>query len=677
MSRFLRAPAVWAALTGIALVSACQDLTDPLDTTPTDGRDTTEVIQFSEDMSVSKTSDVMSSKSARVNVMLVDGEGLVAGQVVFEWPNLQMDDEVVRSAIIAMDEEAETITLAAGDMVIDFSAAEEFLESNESALTREAFIEAVRTALDNDEEPGVHVQRPAPGTPQDPEDATFMASSLRLDEVDANVLELNVDRDNLARNDAPPPAGWLTVLGLAIELRVTEGITQIRVERPDLDVRRFSGTVTGVDLDARTFTIDDGTVIEVRDRTRLAPYFWAGHRRLRTLESVQDAIDAGFDVSARGRGVVTSESPLTLVAIHVRFRLDRVHFEKFRGEVTAVDVEASTVTLADETVVQFTDHSVIFIERGKPRKGSLEGVAEALEAGQAVTVKGFGFSNGADGSPIYAVFAWFMVSDANVRVFSGAVTSVDLESSSFVVGEELTVLVTEDTDIRMYHHDVHGLRSLEAVQRAIQAGFDVVAEGAGIPNEEAETPTITALEVRFELHLEDPIRFEGMVTGVDVEAGTATLDDGTVIGITEVTRLGASIDKHHDAITLEFIARVLEAELPVSAHGKGMLVNEDPRTILALTVEFRVDWSAVREFKGIVREVDLENNIVVLDDDVVIHLVEGTEVAFGEGLESLEDVANAVTAGEIDVRASGKGVLREGDGQATTLIALSVRFTID
>lgn len=670
MSRNLSSPKFVLALMGLVTASACQDLADPLTNTPTTD-DSTEIVQFVDEMGVQAATDAMVSRSARVEVQLVEGDDLVAGEVRIEWPNVRTDDEVLRSSITAMDDESGTITLALGGLVVDYSQAEQFLETHESELTREEFEALVLQALEDEQPPGVHIQRPAPESPQAPDDMTFQATSLRLDEVETEVLELDIDRDNLSRNDNPPPDGWLTVLGLAIELRVSEGITEIRVERPQLEVRRFDGAVTGVDLDARSFTLDDGTVVELSDRTRVKPYFWAGHRRLATLESVQEALDAGLTVRARGRGVVKTEDPPTLVAIHVRFRLDRVELEAFGGEVAAVDVEAATITLADETTVKLIGHTVILVEDGHEKTRSLEAVAGALEAGREVRVKGLGFTaDGADDT-IFAVFAWFRISDANVTEFAGTVTSVDIEAQSFVIDEELTVFVTDDTEIRNDGHDQQVLDNLDAVQEALEAELDVTARGTGTPVEDADPPAITALTVRFAVELPDLVQFEGVITSVDVEAAEFTLDDGTIVRLSDVTYTNA-LNDGQDIVTLDIIARTVQAGIVVRASGTGILIDEDPRTIQAVTVEFRVELDT-NEFEGSVTAVDVDARTVTLDDETVIQLVAGTRVVFGEGLESLEDVAAAV-ADDGTVVARAKGLVTGND--PLTVIALWITFAI-
>jgi hypothetical protein len=98
------------------------------------------------------------------------------------------------------------------------------------------FITRVQDALALGQDPPVEAKRNPAASPQDPSDATFIATELELDdEADEDEIEINVDGDNFATNASPPPDAILTVLGLPIELNVSGGVTELESEVDDDD----------------------------------------------------------------------------------------------------------------------------------------------------------------------------------------------------------------------------------------------------------------------------------------------------------------------------------------------------------------------------------------------------------------------------------------------------------
>ena len=77
------------------------------------------------------------------------------------------------------------------------------------------------------------------------------------------------------------------------------------------------------------------------------------------------------------------------------------------------------------------------------------------------------------------------------------------------------------------------------------------------------------------------------------------------------------------------------------------------------------------EFEGRVAGINVDRKIVELSNSRRIRIVNDTEVEFDDGLASLEDVAQALEAGE-QVRAEGEGEIRNGN-----FIASEIEFELD
>jgi hypothetical protein len=190
------------------------------------------------------------------------------------------------------------------------------LDGDRALVTRATFTARIAALLALGRRPNVDAIRPANGT-QAPGDGSFVASSVRLDEGDeAAEIEMNVDSANFAVNAAPPPLGFITVLGLKIEITST---TRLSGDTEEAEGEgRFGGLVKSVDTTAHTVTLSDSTVLKIVAGTEIedGPF----NMGLMSLAQVQAALTAGKTVSAHGRGVLEAAGPpKTIVVIEVRF----------------------------------------------------------------------------------------------------------------------------------------------------------------------------------------------------------------------------------------------------------------------------------------------------------------------------------------------------------------------
>ncbi|MDX1450632.1 MAG: hypothetical protein R3246_16410, partial [Acidimicrobiia bacterium] len=350
-------------------------------------------------------------------------------------------------------------------------------------ITFDDFVTQVQAALGAGIHPAVKAERDPPASPQAPDDPAFHATELRLDtDLEQPEIELNVDRDNLRRNDAPPPDGWLTLLGLEIELRVSEGITEIEVERPDVAALEFEGVVTSVDLDEGSFRLDDGTVVKLVDRTEMVESDEHAHR-LRRLAAVKEAIEEGLTIVAWGKGAIESTDPLVLVALHVAFEVDRSTLEEFHGVIASVDVEARSLTLEDGTVIRLIGLTHFALSDGWHLSDDLlRRVAEAMANGHRIATGGVGVVVGEDPLTFIALKIRFALAPPPLAEFGGVVVAVDVDANSFTL-ENGTVVVLpslSETDGLNAESTYFPRWNLQDVVDAMHLGLTVHAAGAGV-----------------------------------------------------------------------------------------------------------------------------------------------------------------------------------------------------
>ncbi len=342
---------------------------------------------FSRTITLPEFEDILINGPTRVEIKLVNGS-LVAREVEVKESEDLMDEEEIESRITAIDP-AGNLTLALGGLVVGFDAGTQFEAEDGQHLTMQEFVTRVQDALAAGENPPVEAKRNPADAPQDPDDATFLATELELDdEADEDEIEINVDADNLAITATPPPDAILTVLNLPIELDVTGGVTELEAEIDD-DRREevdFEGMVASVN--GSSFTLTDGTVVEIVDGTENE--HCDDHDELCSLAEVEQALAAGFLVEAEGEGVVTGTDPLTIAASEVEFEIEDDDDDlpgdlEFEDRVASVDVAGRTLTLANGTIVQVAndqliDHSGDLL--------TLQTASDAVDAGRNVEAEG-------------------------------------------------------------------------------------------------------------------------------------------------------------------------------------------------------------------------------------------------------------------------------------------------
>lgn len=379
-----------------------------------------DAITFSRQITTAELGESLDSGPRRVEIKVAP-DGLEARKVELEEPEELNDEEKVESPVTAVEAGggAGTLTLALGDLRVGFDGTTRFEvegDDGDGDVSLEQFVERLEAVLAEGRQPFVEAERNPPAEPQAPDDATFFAGKLELEEPDDDrKIEMNVDRDNLELNDAPPPAAWITVLGLRIEIR--EGVTELeeKEDRPE-EGAEFESLVATVDPGANTFTLEDGTVVRVVTGTQIEED--DDEDELGSLQEVADALAAGQPVEAEGEGIVESLDPRTVVASEVEFEVededdaeeaDPAGTFQFEDSVTGVDLDAGTFTLESGAVVEMTGETEIDPEGDLL---TLEDVAGAVVAGDPVRAEGDATEASAGPPPLWtAVSVKFEVDD--------------------------------------------------------------------------------------------------------------------------------------------------------------------------------------------------------------------------------------------------------------------------
>jgi hypothetical protein len=251
---------------------------------------------------------------SRIEIELFPGE-LVAREVEVESDD---EEEKIESSVTAIDPGQGTITLALGGLTVSYGSSTRFRTEEESHESREVWEALIQQAIAAGREPQVEARRSASG-PQAPDDASFIATDLRLDdERDEPKLELYVDGDNLVSTDDASLV--LRVLGLSITVN---GRTHLGPDDNGGGTGQpasveFEMSVSSVDPNAGTLTLSSGTVVRVTEATAIS-----AEGDLTTLQAASDAVAQGRPVRAEGRGTVESSGPpAVIVASTIKIEVD-------------------------------------------------------------------------------------------------------------------------------------------------------------------------------------------------------------------------------------------------------------------------------------------------------------------------------------------------------------------
>ncbi len=347
--------------------------------------------RFSEEITVTQLRDALIAGPSRVEIELVPGS-LVAREIELQRPEELFDEEEIESKITMIDP-AGSVTLELAGLQVGFTAGTRFRAEGAGDLTLAEFVQRVQDALSVGKLPPVEAKRDPASEPQDPDDATFIAEELKLDdEADEPEIELNVDEENLLDpgvDDCDAAAlACLRVLGLTIEIR--EGVTELEAELDDAAGKQdFEGIVLAVDPVAGTVNLMGGAMIRIIEGTEIEFDDDDGDE-LASLDEVAQALTANMIVEAEGEGVVETSDPLTIVAIEIEFEIEDDADDvpgaiEFEAMVASVDPAARSFTLANGTEVTLAADAII---ENDGDLLTLQAVESALAATQPVRADG-------------------------------------------------------------------------------------------------------------------------------------------------------------------------------------------------------------------------------------------------------------------------------------------------
>lgn len=280
-----------ASILSMGLLAACgSDPVGPVGSTT-----------FTTALTLSQFDSSLGAGVTRLEIKLLPG-GLEAREIEVE-PD-DAEEKIVGRAT-AIDVGTGTITLDLGGLSVRYGTGTRFRTPSDSRVTRAAWETQVANALGTGAQPLIEARRNRPAVPQDPADASFTASDLRLGSGTAEpALEFYVDGDNFEGVATPPPNAILRVLNLPIA--ITDN-TELRLRHPGGSVPtgavEFAGGVTSVNVAAGTLTLAGGTVVNVGGAT------FDPLGDLLSLQATADAVADARAVRAEGRGTVTSAGP--------------------------------------------------------------------------------------------------------------------------------------------------------------------------------------------------------------------------------------------------------------------------------------------------------------------------------------------------------------------------------
>ena len=407
-----------AAVVLTFLAAACDTMTS--------GPSSTVTSQFSREVTLPDVQNQLVTGPTRVEVSVIPGT-LTARRVQLEEPDQLTKPERVRGRVTAITSgtDTATLTLDLGGLQIALNGSTRLhpddadeqqaampatSDDGGNGMTLADFVTRIQAELAAGRNPAVRATRPAPAQPQAPDDGKFLAATLQLDEGNNHPrIELNIAAANLTTNATPPPDAVLKVLGVSLELRVSDGTTKLRVENQEAEgAEEFHGVVKSVDQTANTVTLMDGTIIRIVAGTEFEAREGDEDDHVTSLADVQAALTAGKTVETEGRGVVDTTSPLTIDAICIEFEVEgepmppAMMMAEFQDDVASVDVGASTFTLNNGTVVTVTADTK-FDDHGLQ---TLQAVADSLAAHVRVRAQGVGKVTSAGPPP--AVTALFL-----------------------------------------------------------------------------------------------------------------------------------------------------------------------------------------------------------------------------------------------------------------------------
>lgn len=599
---------------------------------------------FVQTLDVQSFQSLVVQSASQVEVTLLPG-GLTASELSLR-PSGQSPEERIQSRAVnySVNGAAGSLTLALGGLVVTFDENTRFFFGSDEidVLT---FMSQITGNLDEGFDLPVVAERAIPAVAQDPDDGTFLADAIAIESDGSPQLRIEVDADNVEMATDPQPGepdGFLNVLGIQIQLRVSDGTTELEQEDHDFEViEDFESKVSTVEVDEMLVTLMDGSTVRIADRTEIVQ----SDELLGALTAVAEAVAQGQEVLAWGRGAVDSGDPLVLIAIKISFLAmdeEEPMVEEFEGVVDGVSMDAGTFTLTDGTVVRITDGTEV-VAYNDMSPNSLGGIVEKLEAGYEVVAWGTGTVEGEEPLMLEGVRVVLKAREMEhpAEDFEGEVVEADAAEGQLLLANGWTVVVTDDTEVVKYNEQSPG--SVADVVAALEGGLTVLTWGHGAVESEEPVMIVASRVVLKSYEPEPTNQVQDYVAQIDVEGMTLMLEDGTTVVVTEETEIVA----YHDfsPVSLQEAMEDLDMWRIVWAKATGEVESENP---LVLVANHLILKTVVEDFEKDVESIDLQSGDIVLEGGWILHTGDNTVFAAGDDGSpmTLEGAKEALDAGD-------------------------------
>ncbi|HMB40820.1 MAG TPA: DUF5666 domain-containing protein [Balneolaceae bacterium] len=423
-------------------------------------------------------------------------------------------------------------------------------------------------------------------------------------------------------------------------------------EREDVE---FEDNVESVDLENRSFTLNNGLVLFMDDETEIDDE----DDGLTNIQAVQSALSAGNSVEAEGEFDPAPNG--TNIVNEVSFEFEEQEFESF---VELVSTENSSFTLADgKTYV--TDENTEFDDDIV----SIEQLNTIFQDGLKIKAEGEYYFD-SEGTRI-VLSVEFESEDFEENEFEGIVESVNSTDRSFTLDNGLVLFVNEDTK---YEDDIQSFNQLAT---EFTNGEQIEAEGEYYIDSSGSEDRNFVIKVELEVEGDDDdddgndgreeIEFEDeLIESVDPSSKTITLDNGLLLLVDQ--------DSDFDDGDINSIGELhgaLMSGLTAKADGEYYIDEDDNNVIIEIDFELTGnrgngddddddgddgdengddedsddDGDEENEFGGRINSVDLSANTFELMNGRTYILGTDVEIDDDGDLSTLDEVATDINEG--------------------------------
>jgi|GEM_PF-282538 len=331
------------------------------------------------------------------------------------------------------------------------------------------------------------------------------------------------------------------------------GTVTFAYEREDVE---FEDDISEVDLENRSFTLKNGTVLFMTDSTKIDT-----DGDLFSLQEVSVALQNGNNIEAEGEFLPGFDGTNTVIEVEFEYE-----GQDFEGYVKSADASTQSFVLINGAEI-FTNENTKFDDDLK----SIEELVTALEEGFSVEADGEYYYD-SDGRMIAIEVDLEIDDDFDEHDFEGIVQSVSLSEQSFTLTNGLVLHVNSQTK---FDDD---LKSLEELDQAISDGYTVEADGEYYIDNGRNMVIEVDLEIKDDDDYEE-YDFEGYVQSVDLTEQSFTLTNGLVLHVNSQTKFD------DDLKSLEELDQAISDGYTVEADGEYYIANDGRNMVIEVDLE--------------------------------------------------------------------------------------------